>query len=502
YRDYVVRSFNADKPYDQFLREQLAGDESETPSEELQVAAGFNRLGPLRKNAGNQEVASSRNEVLTEMTNVVGSALLGVTLGCARCHDHKFDPIRHTDYYRMQAFFAGTHENDVSLAEPEAQAAYKAKSEAYKQKMAEMKKAMKELEGDSLSRMAKKLLELEENAPEAPPSLYSVSTDMGKRSPVHVLARGEYQNKGEAVGMRTLGILLPDNAPEIDTDKPRTTLANWVTDPKNPLTARVAVNRMWNYHFGRGIVATPNDFGRMGTRPSHPELLDYLANRFVEGGWKWKPLHREMLLSSTYRQASRSPMAKVAEEKDPDNKLLWKFSRRRLEAEELRDAMLSVTGRLNRKEGGPSVIVPVDKELVNLLYKPAQWQVNPDSSEHDRRSLYLLAKRNLRLPFMEVFDAPDALISCARRDSSTHAPQALELLNGDLSNRLAAHFAERLHTDAGPDKAKQIDLAYKLATGHLPSDKERQIALQFLQEQPLREFALAVLNLNQFLYVE
>ena len=190
--------------------------------------------------------------------------------------------------------------------------------------------------------------------------------------------------------MRTLGVLLPDDAPEVQTDKPRTTLANWITDPANPLTARVIVNRIWLYHFGQGIVATPNDFGRMGARPTHPELLDYLANRFVDGGWKWKPLHREIVLSSAYQQSSHSPLAKTGEEKDPDNKLLWKFSRRRLEAEEIRDGMLSVAGRLNPKEGGPSVIVPVDKELVNLLYKPSQWAVTPDANEHNRRSVYLM----------------------------------------------------------------------------------------------------------------
>ena len=502
YRDYVIKSFNADKPYNQFLREQLAGDEMDPNNEEYRVASGFNRLGPLRKNAGNQEVASSRNEVLTEMTNVVGSAFLGVTLGCARCHDHKFDPIRHTDYYRMEAFFAGTHADDVPLAPPDVVAQWKVKDEAHKKEMAALKKAMKGLEGPELAKMEKKLEELEDKAPTPPPSLWTVSTDMSKASPINVLARGDYQNKGQAVGMRTLGVLLPDDAPEIQTDNPRTTLANWITDPANPLTARVVVNRIWQYHFGRGIVATPNDFGRMGTRPTHPELLDYLANRFVDEGWKWKPLHREIVLSSAYQQSSHSPLAKAGEEKDPDNKLLWKFSRQRLEAEEIRDAMLSVAGRLNPKAGGPSVIVPVDKELVTLLYKPSQWAVTPDANEHNRRSVYLMYKRNLHLPFMEVFDAPDTLTSCARRESSTHAPQALELLNGDLSNRLAADFAERLHTEAGPDKAKQVDLAYRLATGRAPTAKQRQLALDFLREQPLKEFALAVLNLNQFLYVE
>ncbi len=502
YRDYVIHAFNSDKPYTQFLREQLAGDEIDPKNEIYRIASGFNRLGPLRKNAGNQEVASSRNEVLTEMTNVVGSALLGVTLGCARCHNHKFDPIRHTDYYRIQAYFAATMENDVPLAPPAEQAAWNAKNEAVQAEMKQIKAQMKGLTGDALESMKKKLEEAEAKAPEPLPSLYSVSDNFEKSTPIHVLARGDYQNKGQQVGMRPLGVLLPDGAPEITTQTPRKDLADWILQPDHPLTARVIVNRVWQFHFGRGIVATPNDFGRMGTRPTHPELLDYLANQFVDSGWKFKSLHREILLSNAYRQSSQSPEAKVAMEKDPENKLLWKFSRRRLEAEEIRDAMLAVSGKLNEKQGGPSIIVPVDPDLVNLLYKPSQWAITPNPEEHDRRSVYLLQKRNLHLPFMEVFDAPDLQISCARRESSTHPPQALELLNGDLSNHLAEALAARLTKEAGKNAAKQIDLAYRLAAGRTPNAKEKQLALEFLQQQPLREFALAMFNLNAFLYVE
>ena len=501
YRDYVIRAFQSDKPYDEFLREQLAGDEMSRTNEEYKIAAGFQRLGPLRKNAGNQEVASSRNEVLTEMTNVVGSALLGVTLGCARCHDHKFDPIRHTDYYRMQSFFAATHEDDMVMASKEEQDAWKKQNDAVQAEVKKLRGQMRGLQGEARTAMEQKVKDAEAKAPEPLPALFSVANDPSKATPIHVLARGDHQNKGEKVGMRPLGVLLPDGTGEWQpTDKPRTQLADWITTPDHPLTARVAVNRIWQMHFGRGIVATPNDFGRMGARPTHPELLDYLANRFVEEGWKWRPIHREILLSSAYRQAYHSPLEKIATEKDPENKLLWRYSRRRLEAEQLRDAMLSVAGVLNPKQGGPSVIVPVDQELVNLLYKPSQWAVNPDPTEHDRRSIYLIAKRNLRLPFMEVFDAPDLQISCPRRESSTHAPQALELLNGPLASRLAETFARRLEAEPAP--ARRIDLAYRLTTGKPPSIKERQLALAFIKQQPLREFALAMFNLNKFLYVE
>ena len=259
-------------------------------------------------------------------------------------------------------------------------------------------------------------------------------------------------------------------------------------------------NRIWHYHFGRGIVATPNDFGRRGARPSHPELLDYLANEFVSSGFRLKPMHRLILLSNTYRQSSERADAE-AKKKDPENILLWKFNRRRLEAEEIRDAMLSVAGTLNLKMGGPSVIVPIDKELVNALYKPSQWAVTADPQEHSRRSIYLIVKRNLRLPFMEAFDAPDAQVSCPRRESSTHAPQALELLNGTFANSRAEALAARLEGDAGTDRARQVDLAYRLVSGRPPNAKEMRLALDFLRTQSMREFALAMFNLNAFLYV-
>lgn len=503
YRDYVIASFNADKPFDQFVREQLAGDEMDPANHEYIVASGFNRLAALRKNAGNQEVASSRNEVLTEMTNIVGSALLGVTLGCARCHDHKFDPLRQKDYYRMQAFFAPVHENDFVTATPEEKQAWEAKNKELDTEISQLRQAMKGLKGEERGRMMQRIRDTEVLKPGPLPGLYGVKDDMEKRSPIHVLARGDYQSKGDSVGMRTLGVLLPDGSPELDpaTAKPRMELAAWITSRENPLTARVLANRLWAYHFGRGIVATPNDFGRMGARPSNPELLDWLANRLVEGGWKLKPLHKAIMMSNAYRQASTSPASALGMEKDPGNEYLWKFSRRRLTAEEVRDSMLSASGRLNLKAGGPSIMVPVDEELTKLLYKPAQWQVAQDVSEHHRRSIYLIYKRNLRLPIMEAFDAPDMLISCPRREQSTHAPQALELMNGPFANGAARAFAARLDREAKTPEA-QVALAYRLTAGRAPSPRELKLGLEFLKANPMSEFALAILNLNAFLYVD
>jgi hypothetical protein len=395
YRDYVIRAFNDDKPYDRFVTEQLAGDEIGAGDEEALVASGFNRLGPLRKNAGNQEVASSRNEVLTEMTNAVGSALLGVTLGCARCHNHKFDPIRQSDYYRVQAYFAAAHDKDVVKATPDEQAAWKAKVEPIEKEMKQISATMKSLQGkqdtaslDLKESLTKKLEELQEKLPEPLPALHSVTNLPEKKSPIHLLARGDYTAKGDRVGMRPLGVLLPDGTPELPetTAKPRTELAKWIVAPENPLTARVIVNRIWQYHFGRGIVATSNDFGRMGARPTHPELLDYLANEFVSGGFSVKHIHRLILNSNAYQQASGAPsdpaLKALATEKDPENKLLWRFNRQRLAAEQIRDAMLAVAGTLNTKQGGPSVMVPIDQGLVNTLYKPSQWKPAKDPAEH------------------------------------------------------------------------------------------------------------------------
>src|SRR5688572_5197783 len=315
YHDYVIRALNNDKPLDRFIMEHLTGDEIAPKEHETLIAAGFNRLGPLRKHAANQEVASSRNEGLTEMTSVVGAAILGVTVGCARCHDHKFDPIRQSDYYRLQAYFGTTYDQEVARATPEQEAAWKAQAAPIQAEIKTVRGQMFGLRGkkdpeslDKRESLTKKIEELQEKMPEPLPSIHSVVTKDEKPA-IHVLVRGEYTAKGDKVGPRPLGVLLPPGAPELPegTKNPRTELAKWVVDPDNPLTARVMVNRIWANHFGRGIVDTPNDFGRMGSRPSHPELLDYLANEFVSHGFSVKHVHRLILNSSTYQQSSAAP---------------------------------------------------------------------------------------------------------------------------------------------------------------------------------------------------
>jgi hypothetical protein len=517
FRDYVIQSFNSDKPFDRFVIEQLAGDELPAVEGDFdgRIAAGFQRLGPIRRNAGNTDVAFSRNEVLTEMTDAVGAVFLGLTVGCARCHDHMFDAIRQRDYYRLQAFFAAVQEHDVQIGEAELVKKWNAENDVVQAEIKKLRDLLDDAMGEEREKLSAQLKEVRKRVPAPLPTISSVADDIAKRDAIRVLERGQTDKPKEIVGPRVLGVLLQGSTAEhpADVSNARLLLARWLVDPAHPLTARVFVNRLWHYQFGQGLVATPNDFGVNGAAPSHPHLLDYLANELVAGDWSHKRVQRLILTSSTFRQSSEIANVKMPiansqfaitnlQSKDPANRLAWHYPRRRLTAEQLRDSLLAVSGRLNTKFTGESVMPPVAKELVELLYDPAQWQVTPDVREHDRRSIYLVAKRNLKLPFMEVFDQPDLQTSCARRISSTHPPQSLELLNGELSNRLAASFAERLKTEAGDDAAKQIERAYWLAAGRPPSERERDMAIEFLRQQPLTEFALAIFNLNAFLYVE
>jgi hypothetical protein len=504
YRDYVIAAFNGDKPFDRFIVEQLAGDEIDPDNRELLVAAGFHRLGPVRRNAGNPELVFSRNEVLTERTDAIGSVFLGLTAGCARCHDHKFDDFSLADYYRLQAFLAGTFERDLVLAPQAEQARWKKEHEAVGSELERVRKSLASLQGTDLARAEKKVAELEGRLPRPLPTISTVQHDARRRTSIFVLKRGNTENKGRKVRPRLSGLFTGGQSLELSDDcaKPRTALAKRIASADNPLTARVMVNRIWQGHFGRGLVETANDFGANGSPPSHPELLDWLANEFVRGGWSVKHLHRLILTSRTWQQSSSRPDARSAMTLDGKKRLLWSFPRRRLTAEEVRDSLLAISGRLNRSMGGPSVVPSADDDLVKLLYAPSQWTVTPDKRQHDRRSVYLIAKRNLRLPFLEAFDQPDAQTSCARRESSTHALQALELLNGKQANDLAGSFLERLQRDADADPARQVERAFRLAVGRPPTAREKELCVRFLKTQPAKEFALAVFNLNAFLYVE
>ncbi|MEO2029367.1 MAG: PSD1 and planctomycete cytochrome C domain-containing protein [Fuerstiella sp.] len=505
FRDYVIDSLNSDKPFDQFVAEQIAGDEMLPRDPEFHTAAIFHRLGAVRRNAGNPDIALSRNEVLTERTNIIGEAFLGLTVGCARCHNHKLEPITQKDYYRLQAYLAATSEYDIPLAGKEEQQAWEKQTADIKADMKKLKALIADATGEQEAKLERQLKQLSYELPPHPATIPSIRNDFEKRTAIHVLRRGVWEHKGVAVGARPLSVLVSMTEPELagDVAAPKTELAKWLTDDRHPLTARVIVNRLWQHHFGAGLVRTANDFGTHGDRPSHPQLLDWLARSLVKNGWRLKPIHRLIVLSNTYRQSSRTVNAAATETAaaDPDNRLLWHFHRRRLSGEEIRDAMLAVSGRINLKAHGPSVMTPVDPELTGLLYNPSQWRVTEETDEHDRRSIYLIAKRNLRLPFMEAFDAPALQTSCPVRGSSTHAPQALELLNGSFANDMAAAFADRLTRECNGDTERIVERAYRLSVGRAPTVRERDLSLDFLREQPLSEFTLAVFNLNEFIYV-
>ncbi|MBL8230913.1 MAG: DUF1553 domain-containing protein [Bryobacterales bacterium] len=568
YRDYVIRSFNDDKPYDRFVKEQLAGDELYPNDAEALIATGFNRHFPDESNARN--LMQRRQELLFDITDVAGSTFLGLTYGCAKCHDHKFDPILQKDYYRLQAFFANTRiEDNLVLAKSDVRRDYEQRYAVWDEKTrhirAEMarvaepaKKTMwkdgfdkfppeiqdaimtpaekrtpfqwhmyykarpqveftdedaaKKLKGEALKRY--KALDAELKAfdsikPEPLPVAQAMIDNHSDAPKTHILSIGNYNVPLEEVEPGFLSILDPSPAriekPQgVNSSGRRATLAKWVTDPKNPLTARVMVNRIWHYHFGRGLSASPSDLGLMGERPTHPELLDYLATSFVENGWSLKKLHRMIMLSSTYQQASdyREDAAKA----DSDNKLLWRFQRRRLEGETVRDAMLAVSGVLNTKMFGPGVFPPMPAGVVTR----GGWKAETDESESNRRSVYVFVRRNTRYPMFESFDMPDTHESCARRNNTTSAGQALELLNNELVYGWAKKLADRVANDGGMSAESQVDRAYRLVYARMPKAEEAKSALAFLERHDkitgdrktsFTDLCHMLLNSNEFLYL-
>jgi Protein of unknown function (DUF1553)/Protein of unknown function (DUF1549) len=574
YRDYVVASFNRDKPYDHFLIEQVAGDELATGRDarkaaESLIAAGLHRCGPMHMVGGNTDPEVNRQEVLTEMVNGLGSAILGLTIGCARCHDHKFDPLSQADYYRLQAFFAGTKLRDADIASVEEKAEslragaavqarltpLRAKVSAleapYRARLSEAKKKMLEpryvaaldIPADKRNPEQKKLVEqanillkitwdevvaalsrddrlkrqalrdeihaLEAQMPPSPAQAWTVGNDE-KTPPTYVLKRGDAKSKAEQVTAAFPRVLsIEHRADQIHGERrlgspSRTDLAKWLTRPDHPLTARVWANRVWQHHFGRGIVATANDFGARGARPTHPELLDWLATELVHSGWSTKRLHRLIVLSAAYRQSSKVQSTTV----DPDNLLLGRMNRLRLEAEALRDAMLAAAGALNRRVGGPMVRVPLEKEVYDLIFTEDEpdglWKTTPDARQHRRRSLYLYVKRNVRQPLLEAFDQPDTLNSCPVRPVSTFAPQALILMNGPLARAQAELFAVRL-APAEADARGLVERGFRIALGRPPREEEARVAREFLgaaRGNEVIDFCLTLFNLNEFAYVD
>ena len=589
YRDYVIRSFNADKPYDRFIREQIAGDELYPGSTEALVATGFNRHWADESNARN--IPLRRQEILNDITDTVGSVFLGLTVGCARCHDHKYDPISHKDYYRLQAFFAAVQpRDDLALYPAEAarererqiaawdaktrdvRAALAALEQPYVAKVAALKRmpftkevqetidtppaqrtplqwqlfnkvspqlemkpadfaqAMKGAEKARYEALQKEMARYEPEKPAALPVAIGV-TDIGPHAPkTYMLAVGVYDQRLEEVQPgfpAAVDLRAPAIGPPAATGSTgrRTALANWLAAPENPLTPRVMVNRVWQSHFGRGIAGTASDLGKAGELPTHPELIDWLASEFRSSGWSLKAVHRLMMTSAAYRQSSAfSPTASA---RDPENLLLWRYRRWRLEGEAVRDAALAVAGELNLKEGGPSVF----PELPEGVATRGGWPVTADERERNRRSIYVFVRRNMRYPLFEAFDFPDTHETCARRSVTNTAPQALMLFNSELALKPAQSMAGRVLGEASTPEMR-IERAYRLAFSRAPESDERDSALRFLATQgeliraratrgePLAlprnppqgvdpvegavlvDFCHTLMNANEFLYVD
>ncbi len=568
YRDYVINSLNDDKPYDRFVQEQIAGDEMFPEDPAALIATGFNRHFPDESNARN--IMQRRQEVLNDVTDTVGAAFVGLTYACARCHDHKFDPILHKDYYRLQAFFANTRiEDNLVLETGERRKAWEQQNAAWESSTREVRAEMRKLiepklsaifqenfekfpieiqeafntepaqrtpfqwhmyykvrpqlehpEADGVSRLRgeesrryaelkKELARFADGKPAELP-IAQAMIDNGRQAPkTHVLAVGVYDARQEEVQPGFLSILDPTDAritppAAVESSGRRTSLARWLTDSANPLTSRVMANRIWHHHFGRGIVGSPNDFGVMGDRPTHGQLLDWLAATFMEDGWSMKKLHRRILLSNAWQQSSAYRPA--AAHVDPENKLLWRFNRRRLEGEVIRDSLLAASGLLNLKMGGPGVFPPLPPGMVTR----GGWKRDEDAAESHRRSVYVFVRRNTRYPMFETFDMPDTHESCGRRSTTVTSTQALELLNNELVFGWAEALARRVRNDSGMSAEAQVERAWRLAYSRPPQEAERAASLAFLDRQTRvagdREAALVdlcqmLVNSNEFVYL-
>ena len=565
YRDYVVDSFNRNKPFDRFVKEQLAGDEMYPDDPAALVATGYLRAGSEHLVSGNIDPDESRQEVLTEIATSIAQTYLGLTVNCARCHNHKFDPIPQTDFYRLQAVFAGAKGKDVEIAKPDVKSAWQADDAAYKarlkpvqdelkaiakpyderlraaklaslapqlrdayntpeakrtpeQKMLakdakdqvgltwdEIVDAMSPADRDRRAALRVRLHEIETTAPDPLPTAYAFANTGEPAPQSYVLRMGDPKNRLDPVDPA------PPRVVKAAFEVPpsggrRTAFANWLTSRENPLTARVMVNRIWQFRMGRGIVATPNDFGVMGQRPNNQPLLDWLAVEFMEKGWDIRAIDRLILLSNTYRQQAEAA-ARSAPAADPENKLFWRMNRKRMEGETIRDAALAVAGTLNPKMGGRPVRVPIEPEVYDLIFtefeRDGLWPVSPDPFVRNRRSIYLYNKRSVRLPLMSAFDQPDDVTSCPIRPVSTHALQALTLFNGGFMKEQSEAFAARLQSECKSGGSDcQIRTAWRLALSRPPKTAELQLAKQFLSGgASLAEMCLAILNRNEFVYI-
>lgn len=532
YRDYVIRSFNNDKPYDQFVKEQIAGDEIDSTDSEKLIATGFLRMGPWEQ-TGMSVFRITRQQWLDDVTDSVGQTFLGHALQCAKCHDHKFDPIPTRDYYRMMAVFTTTQfvERDAPFLKDENLAGFRSATEWTRAKIAAYSRERKELNariaklrrketgsakvgdngldpGDeaSLARMNKNIARHNWEYDRTRPIAFSVYTghtitrnNVGSRITMPadpwgkgaleedtILTGGDAYTRGDAVkpgplsAAEKIGKMSPAAFPD-GRGKRRLALAEWIVDRRNPLTARVMVNRIWTWHFGKGIAGNPNNFGATGKQPTHPALLDHLANWFMEHGWSVRRLNELILTSETYRRSSRYNDPELLASRDPDRELYATYLPRRLTAEELRDAMLAASGELNRQVGGipcrPDINLEVAMQPRQIMGGTASVY-EPDSrpEQRNRRSIYAEKIRGLRDPFLETFNQPGPDKSCELRETSTVAPQALTLLNAEEVQDRSLAMAARLTGELNDDEAIMTQ-AFRLTLGRSPTDRELKACL-------------------------
>ncbi len=558
YRDYVIRSLNEDKPYDQFVREQLAGDELDEVTDESIIATGYYRLGIWDDEAADpvQAIADEQDDLVS----TTSQTFLALTVGCARCHDHKIDPIPQKDYYGLVAFMAdvtsyGARDDEESNSQwdlsPPGQAEWRRRLRQRQQEVEVEKLAMEDVGIDRMPSSDQQLRntpdrqrlvddKLEQYLEDAEWQSYqatlkrleSAREDLRKLptadaalalakceanpAPTHLMQRGNPHVPGDVVephfpelfGAATPTIPAPP--PGARSAGRRRVLAEWIASPENMLTARVIVNRVWQRHFGRGIVRSANNFGELGDVPTHPELLDWLALWLIEHDWKLKPLHRLIMTSSAYRMSSAGDERALAA--DPTNDLLWRFDMRRLSAEEIRDATLAATGRLNLQMYGPSIYPTMPEEVLATQSRPGEGWGESSPEEQSRRSVYIYVKRSLLTPLLTAFDFPDVDASCEARFVTTQPGQALSMLNGEFANEQAAYLAERVRAEVGSDPRKQVARALKITLGRQATDDEIADGLGLLTkltqehgQEPndaLRYWCLAVLNLNEFIYLD
>ncbi|MBS0201646.1 MAG: PSD1 domain-containing protein [Planctomycetes bacterium] len=496
YRDYVVRAFNSDKPYDRFLHEQLAGDEladyehAPVITDEIcdnLVATGFLRTAPDRTFANITNFVPDRLEVIADEMQILGSAVLGLTLHCARCHTHKFDPLPQRDYYRLAAALKDSLDEHDWLG-PEVRQLTQVTTterqqwERHEQEITEQVMPLKQQAEAEKDTAAKKTIQDQikhwESQRKPEPRIRALWS-RGDPSPTYLLQRGNYLTAGIEVGPGVLSMLTDGQTPFVveppwpgaRTTGRRLALARWLTDKNHPLTARVLVNRIWKHHFGAGLVSTLANFGKTGAAPTHPELLDWLSIEFMRRDWNLKGLHRLMVLSNTYRQSSQQSPAVLAG--DPDNRLLSRMPLRRLEGEIVRDSLLALAGKLDDTPFGPPADVDVRGDGLVTVKR---------SDGRGRRSIYVLHRRTKLPTILESFDSPQMGPNCVERGESIVAPQALHLLNNSVVHELASDFARRVQAEAGADLDTQLDRIHQLAYGVIPSPEVRKLAHETLAE--------------------